>query len=318
MKKFCAIVLALVLGVCGSALADGGLVTAYDAAEQLMYNTGNVTMNGTLNLYWNDTLVKKVQGKLLMDGEDEYQRLDITTPGMWGFSVSNGYSVLAYGDKVYTISREMYGYESDGHSQRTPYETILKKTDYTRELIKLGRLIVSEIDEKIGERVTTEAETGGTVIRAELNAEDLPGETDTVVNLVWQYGVDRYYRADYIKQMEYLPEEPQGYSTATKALVYTTDSFHVTAAKIEVALDAEGRIAGVTGEIAMDQNCRDGNVYPLRAEFTLTAGEYGTSQVQGNEEIDAEMSEVVEIQNQAEDFGGPGLEEGEEDSKGNG
>ncbi|MCQ2458550.1 MAG: hypothetical protein MJ142_07460 [Clostridia bacterium] len=285
MKKLIAMMLALALllpCVCALAAetpADTALAM-YDALENLLLRTDNVTLTGTANLYLNGDRFKTLDARYVAGGENSLWALNIFTPRAWDpLDKASGFTVVRNGTLVYSMEVMKPGLYSMSGTY-TP-DTLLTETVQLRQLLDLGRVALGLFAGTAGESLTVSTDAAGnTVLHVTVKDGEGAGLVDNVLNLVAQSVFRRYRHLDF----DYMNANAGGadvfdYGTVFEGLMYCMKSLSLGDTDVTLVMDPEGRPFAAEGKVNVNYVSRAGSKHLLTAEGSVTVSNYGTSEV---------------------------------------
>jgi len=288
MRKFLCMMMVLCLVAVGipaaaEEMAAGPLSKIVDAAERLLFEETNVTLEGDMSLDVADQMVSEADGVILQDEDDSYLQFGV----LHATDEEEGYAVLGYGNDAY-FSYYYPDVSGFGYERSFPSSTILRSRTDKKQIMALVRIAAERMDEVLADRIEVkELEDGSTRIRVEAGKEDFLETVNLTVNLVWRYALKSYPELEYVtksgddvrKEMMKPENEKSGAGETRLKLV-----------SAELVLDAEGRLSRIEGYMELQlTNGKEGEVY-----YTLTASDYGTTNVRETEWVTEKMQTAVE------------------------
>ena len=262
-----ALMLAIALLAAG-ALAGGTLASVTDAAEALLLDTHNVTITGSATFKLDGERFKTAEITYVQDGTDSFWQEKLSTPRYLRPDRETGFTVIANGYEVYVMEPFTPGGYKEGYI--TEQDTVLRDSLEARLLMSLAGTAASVAEpalhpeQKDGEiRITVaEGETPPILNELLLMAGRFAGKR------LFGYGFDG-------------PVIDHSYwgLTETQEIFLQTEACRVLTANVSFRLDGKGRLAGAEGAAGVALVYVNGEEHRLDLDFSLTAGEYGTSKV---------------------------------------
>ena len=275
MKRGLTILLAaILLALCVTAQAESPLARYYDAAEELLFHTDNVTVHGTAEFSLDGEWFKTAEIDLAQDMNRSRRQLRLESPRADGTRRQNGWAITTEGEKLYLVEFYTPGVYRTGLTQE--HHSLLRETVETGPLVRLGALLCAGGDLLMPAETMTEKDGKELTIRVNGDSGFL---ADTLLDLFWQFAAKRWFGMDYdfIETDNEISMAP--FITVTQGLLWCTKNVELTGADVKVTLDEKGRLQEVSGTAAMDiETLRDG-VKSLEVKFQATASGYGTTMV---------------------------------------
>jgi hypothetical protein len=294
----------MILAMTAGAMADKPLTALYDAAEELLFETSNVTLTGEAVLSLDGAWFKTARAKYVQDGDRSLWELKLTSPKADGTERENGYTVIADGSKIYVMEVFHPGIYRTG--LETPQSTLLRRTIQLDLLRQMLRTVLEKAEtSEVNSGIVIEENATGIRIAAD---ENVPPAVNLTLNLIAQYAAKRYLRTDYDQISENHMVSMGYFLTVTQGILACTKSIALKHADISVENDQSGRPEKITGKASVIlSTARDGERtldIDFHAEIsdrgeshvgTFTPSEYNVKQADGAMEIeDIENSEVDE------------------------
>ena len=310
-----AVMLLLILCTGAGAESDGEILTGLlEAGERLMFETNNVTIEGTASFALDGYTFKKAEATYVQDGTNSLWRLKLLTPWPDGERVT-GFTVIANGQRVFVMEDYHPGLYRTGTDDEQ--DTLVQRSRLLEQLIAMAKAIAPEAERAMGEHLQTEGEGQTAVIQ--LKGEETPETAQVLMNLGAQLAARRLFRTDYDWMREYGDAYLEDFTTITSGILATTDNFRAEEISLRISRDGDGRITAVTGRLELDLENRNEGHHRLSIEFGGEAGKYGESEVKTFD------PEVYGVTLQGTDYGlyspegnegieGDGPEEGEFES----
>ena len=280
MKKHLAFLLALVLALAAAAngAAEGRLELMADAVEELLCETGNVTLNGHAEFSLDGEWFKTADGKYIQDGYNSSWQWLLQTPRRDGSVREGGYTVIANGEKVYVMESFYPGVYKTGTTFRSA--TILRQSVQLTLMLRLFRQLAEQAETLLGEQAVTVVSDGpeGLAIRLQAD-ESAPEAVQTALNLAAQFAAKRYFGTDYDRLSPQYMLPMASYLTVTQAILGTTCELGLRAADVTLKRDAGGRLEQITGKAELELDTNLDGAHRLSIEFRLDVSDWESSHV---------------------------------------
>lgn len=283
MKKAVAAVLSAVMMILTgtAAPAENAAGPFCDAAMQLLFETGNVTLTGEAEFFLDGERFKTAEMNHIQDGENSLYRLALRTPrrdGSGGPDRESGYTIIANGEKVYVMEVFYPGLYKTG---TTGLQTSVLRRSVHMDLMKELLKVLSDQAETLAgvNAVTvTRDEKGGQELRIELG-EEVPEMVNTALSMFFQFAAKRWFNTDY----DYVNEREMPLMddclTVAQGILDTMKSVSLKKAVLSVRLDGDGRLVQAEGNVSLNlYTARDG-IRQLDITFSLNTSDWGVSRV---------------------------------------
>ncbi len=280
IRKILAVLLiAALTAVSAGAAAESPLRTAFDAAKELVFDTGNVTLRGNADFRLDGARFKTAQATYIQDGEDSFWQLRLFTPNEGDEERETGYTIIANGEKVYVMEAYTPGVYKTGTTDAQ--SVILRNSVQMTVMTELAGLLADQAETLFGEGAVTSGPDGqgGTAVRVRAG-EDVPQIVNTALSLVWEYGARRYFRTDYDRMNELNMGPIDAYLTPTQGILGTTKYVALKQIDAEAVTDADGNLTAVSGSLALTLYTGREGTHLLNVSFRMEASDRGTSRVQ--------------------------------------
>ena len=277
-KILAGLLAAAMMVISAGASAESPLRTAFDAAKELAFNTGNVTIRGNADFRLDGARFKTAEVTYIQDGEDSFWQLKLFTPHEGDEERETGYTIVANGEMVYVMEAYTPGVYKTGTAN--PQSTILRNTVQLAVMTELAGVLADQADVLLGGNAVTSGEDGkgGTAVRVRAG-EDVPQIVNTALNLAWEYVAKRYFRTDY-DQLEGQNMGPlEAYQTPTQGILGATKYVALKQVDAEAVTDADGNLAAVSGSIALTLYTGRDETHLLNVSFRMEVSDRGTSRV---------------------------------------
>ena len=281
MKKLLIIVLCtmIALGVCcaGAEQSEAALIPFYDAAEELLCRTENVTLNGKAVFSLDGETFKTAVSSYVQDGRRSVWDLRLSTP----LREDNGFVIYADGLKRYV--REIYcpeypdTYITGTGGVETAVLRPSVRLDLMKEIARQMTLRAEEILPAGAFRLETLPD-GGTQAAVTLDG-DIPMPIDAALNLGWQFIIQRYFYMNYDQRSAEEMPSFDGAVSVWQGLLGATSTLTLKSAAVTMTLDAEARLTAVNGMLSVWCNGWNEPTHRLDITFSLDVTDRGASAV---------------------------------------
>jgi len=276
MKRvFALLTAALLTALCVTAQAESPLAKYYNAAEELLFYTDNVTVKVTAEFSLDGEWFKTAEADLAQDRDRSSRQLHLRSPKADGTERHNGWSIMTEGEKLYLI--EYFRPDVYRTGMTHEHTTLVRRTIETEPLVRMGRLL----SENAGELLLDPAkmtEKDGKELTIRLDGES-SYLTDAMLNLFWQFAARRWFRMDYdgIATDQGIGMSP--FITVSQGLLWCTKSLELLSADVTVRLDDKGRFSEMDGVIVVGMETLSDGVKQLQVKIHAAAFDYGTTMV---------------------------------------
>ena len=164
MKRGLTILLAaILLALCVTAQAESPLARYYNAAEELLFHTDNVTVHGTAEFSLDGEWFKTAEIDLALDMNRSRRQLRLESPRADGTRRQNGWAITTEGEKLYLVEFYTPGVYRTGLTQE--HHSLLRETVETGPLVRLGALLCAGGDLLMSAETMTEKDGKELTIR---------------------------------------------------------------------------------------------------------------------------------------------------------
>ncbi len=268
----------LVLSIAASAGAEGSLRRFYEAGEDLLFHTSNVSCEGKAVFSLNGARFKTAEFRYIQVGTRSFQDLLLLTPRKDGTERESGYTIFDENGSVIVMERFFPG----TYQRRTanPSSTIMKTSVYLNQLLALGGDVADEAEKALGDMLQVSAEEdGGTSMKLTLTSADMPPLAQSALNLFWDYVIKRFYYLDYDTCPTTGYATFTDYGTIFEGIRFVTAGVALQKADLDLSLDSAGRVNGIGGSLSLELTTRAGEKSILDVEFLFAASSYGSSSI---------------------------------------
>ena len=280
MKRSFLIILSIILitAFTAVALAEKPLTALCDSAEELLFDTSNVTITGKLEFILDREWFKTAETDYIQDGDRSFWDLKLTSPKQDGTELHNGYTVIADGSKIYVMEVFCPGIYKTGTN--APQSTLLRKSVQLDLMTEMIRMLAGQMEAaaEISDVLLIEEDSDGAGIRISLR-EDVPPAVNLALNVFEQYLARRYFHIDYDQVSERHMIPMSSYLTVTEGILACTKSIALKHADISIRKDRNGQLEKISGSISILLNtAKDGN-RALEISFQASITDRGQSHV---------------------------------------
>ena len=195
-KRLFSVILACALCVtlvC-AALAEGKLLTIWNAGSKLLFETDNVSLTGHATFTYDGEVFKIFDGRYIQDGVNSYMQVVLDTPQEDGSIYTGSYTVYAEDGTVYSIESARPKLYNTNTTLAEP--SILTNTTMRASLMRFGGLLLDLMEDRMGSAVTQEANDAGTQYRINLKAGETPEIANAALTLLTHLAGKEYLYID--------------------------------------------------------------------------------------------------------------------------
>ena len=255
MKKIlaCALAMAMLLGTC--AYAEGMTAELLQAAEQLFYQTTNVTVTAEAEFRYDGEWFKTLHGSYKQDGFNSYLSWMLDTPKADGSVYTGGYTVLGLYDTAY--ANDTYSGNYYYTVSCAPAQTLFTMNLQQRKAIDAASAVLAAAEDVFHVySLEQSAEDANTVT---LKMGDLPDIADAAL---WYLAVDTLWENYYMSLWNESESDPYEYVS-----VWYEDWNAIAAEKYKI-LYGEDMPEDLSDEVAYGRYCVAANaVYQMESEI---------------------------------------------------
>lgn len=273
-KKWAALCLAVMLGLglCAGAAAEESLEPWVDACTDLLFRTGNVTLDGEARFSLDGAWFKTAEGHYVQDGTNSLWRLALTSPRKDGTKRETGYTVVANGGMVFVMEAFTPGIYRSGTDMAQ--NTVLRNTVQMNQMVRMAAVLADQIRPMLGSRLAmTETE-----LTLQLSEGQTPVLLDSALNVFAEFAVKRLFMMDY----DTVPAEQTGavygYITPFLEIINCTREIRLRETNLRMVKGA-ALPESVEGTAVLDLTYTDGSTHTLDIQFRGTVSDIGTSMV---------------------------------------
>ena len=279
MKRNFLIILSIILvtAFAAGALAEKPLTALCDSAEELLFDTSNVTITGEAKFTLDGEWFKTAAVKYIQDGDRSFWDLKLTSPKPDGTERRNGYTIIADGTKIYVMEAYRPGIYKTGTG--APQSTLLRKSvqlDLMREMI---RTIAGQMEATAeNSAIHIEEDSSDAIVRITIN-DDVPAAVNLALNVFEQFLARRYFHIDYDQVSEHHMIPMGSYLTVTEGILACTKSIALKHADISIGKDLNGQPERVSGNISIVLNTAKDGERTVEINFQAEISDRGKSHV---------------------------------------
>jgi len=195
-KRKCLAVVALGLALvfAMTALAEGRLLTMWNAGAQLLFETSNVTLTGEATFTYDGQEFKQFTGVYRQDGNDTFMQAMFDTPRNDGTVYTGGYTVVSNDGVAYSMNTDTpLFYQPSNASTK---ESILTNTVMRTSLTRFGGLLLDMMEERMEDAITQEENEAGTLYNIRLQKGQAPEIANAATTLLVQIAAKEYFFID--------------------------------------------------------------------------------------------------------------------------
>ncbi|MCR5567526.1 MAG: hypothetical protein K6F61_11795 [Clostridiales bacterium] len=296
MKKLVCVILAAVLAMiaCAAAFANDTAVDLYDKTAILLFEHNNLTLNVNAKLSLDGQWFKTVEGTWKQDGANSFRKLHLRSPKADGTERENGYTIVTEGYYLYLMEDFTPGFYRPGITGDRA--SVLRNTAESKQLVSLGRALVSQADLILGKDAITKADNGDIVIKI---GDDAPALLNAALNQAYQFAVRRFFNVDYDRILaEGSYATIRDYGTVSQGILYCARGFSLRNAEITVKM-GEHYPAHAEGSIGLYMETAEEGVRRLDISFEADATDIGDTMLKKFDPADY----GVELAPDAVDYG---------------
>ena len=270
--------LLLCLAPVTGAFAEGVLPDLFAAGRGLMFDTHNVTINGSASFALEGEAFREAKIEYRQDGENSFYDLTLINPKN---GVVNGYTIIANGEDIYVMEKYITGFYRSGTSDAQ--STLVRRTTLLENILNMAELLGGQMEASLGDAISvTETETGRAV-RIRLDGAQAEGLIDTGLNLAAEYIAQRYFEGAYFDRRYdeegRFPLNRESYLSTAAYILDTTRYYTLDALDVTLEQDGEDRFTGVHGAAALYAVGYDGVSRKLEIGLDLALSDYGSTKV---------------------------------------
>lgn len=192
-KRLVSFILAgiLCVTIAFAALAEGTLLTIWNAGSKLLFDTSNVSLTGHAAFTYDGEVFKVFDGRYLQDGMKSYMQVMLDTPMEDGSTYTGGYTVIADDNRAYSIETSRPKLYSAHPVVAKP--SILTNTVMRDSLMRFAGLLLDLMEDRMQGAITQEATDAGTQYRIALKKGEAPEIADAALTLLMHLVGQEYF-----------------------------------------------------------------------------------------------------------------------------
>ncbi len=290
-KTFILIVLSLLMMLLPCAMAEetGTAEELFDAAEGLLFETDNVTIEGNAEFSLDGTRFKTALGRYVQDGTNSFYRLRLRTPRKKGGEFESGFTVIANDWDFFSMETMYPGTYTTGMDNKE--NTLLRKTFMVSQLTDLVHNVLLTKSDMLSSHISTQETASGKSIHFQWNGEEDP-LVNSVLTMAARFAMQRFLAYEPDRMEEEYTWDFSEYGTVTEAICETTTAFSLLEADISCTLE-NSHLTSVKGSISLGLADTKGDKRVLDITCSAEAGSYGSSHV---DLFDPEEYGVTEVE----------------------
>lgn len=189
--------LALCAALLATALAEGKLLTLYQAGTGLLFDTDNVTLTLHAEFSYDGLPFKTMDSQYVQAGTNSLMDIKLKTPRADGSVRDSGFTVVANDNVAYSIEPALnpYVYSATGYQ---PNDSVMSDTLLRRALTRLGGTVVSAAEGVFADKIEVSGQADGS---RDYHIRVRAGETPELINqagtLAAQLMAAKYFYMDY-------------------------------------------------------------------------------------------------------------------------
>ncbi len=263
-----------------AAVSGSALKSVYDAGKQLLFDTTNVTLNGTAEFSLDGERFKTVEAKYVQDGVNSVWDYKLYSPRPDGTGDrESGYTVYANGESIYTADRRYPGSYRNGFDEE--HNTLVQRSALMDQAVQLAGTAVACMEPLLPEgavQVLVENHTGKTV-HVVLGKDNVDELTNTAFNLCAQMVIRRAIEPVDFDRLPspYVPFDD--FLTPAKAIINCTERYDLDSLDVTATLDGNGDLRSLTGSVKVMLGIVGDSQRTLDCTFDVKASGYGTSRL---------------------------------------
>ena len=177
-----------------AALAEGKLLTIWNAGSKLLFETDNVSLTVHATFTYDGEVFKTFDGRYIQDGVNSYMQVVLVTPQEDGSIYTGSYTVYAENGTVYSIESTRPKLYNTNTTLAEP--SILTNTTMRSSLMRFGGLLLDLMEDRLGSAVTQETNDAGTQYRIALKSGEAPEIANAALTLLMHLAGKEYLYID--------------------------------------------------------------------------------------------------------------------------
>ena len=252
----------------------------WNSGCDLLFRTDNVTVDGEAVFSLDGQAFKRAKLHYVQDGYASFYGLQLFTPRADGSERETGWKIIAdeEGD-VYVMEAFFPGVYRTGSDNKQ--NTLLRRSVQLDALTALGGAVAGSLEGLLpAGTLTAEDRDGGKQVHIALAQGQIPELLSSAFNLGAGYLIDRWSGCGHDRsQSEEDGVSFENYLTVFQALAWGTARWTLQDARVDCAIDAQGRLTDVQGTARVASTFMDGSIREVGVTFSLAMTGYGESSV---------------------------------------
>jgi len=184
----------LCLTIAFAVLAEGRLLTMWNAGSKLLFDTDNVSLTGHAAFSYDGEWFKTFDGRYQQDGVNSYMQVMLDTPMEDGSVYTGGYTVIGEGSTVYSIETYRPRIYQDGTTLSNP--SILTNTVMRNSLMRFGGLLLDLMEDRMQDAITETVDEAGTHYHIALQEGNTPEAANAALTMLMHLIAKEYLYID--------------------------------------------------------------------------------------------------------------------------
>lgn len=222
----CIVAALLILTLTFAALAEGKLLSIWNAGSKLLFETDNVSLSAHAAFTYDGAIFKTFDGRYRQDGASSYMQVMLDTPTRNGDITTSGYTVVANNGVSYAIETQRPQYYTQSSASSSP--SILTNTAMRAALMRFGGLLLDLMEDRMADAITQTPGDDGTDYRITLSPGQAPEIAGAAMTALLQL---------YAKEYLYMDHYENASLAGPVDYTYTADYDALFAAEYEKAFD---------------------------------------------------------------------------------
>lgn len=261
----------LVLVVCAAAFANDTAVELYNSTAALLFERNNMTLNASAEFSLDGQWFKTADITVKQDGDRTYRKLHLRSPKKDGTELENGYTIVAEGYALYLMEDFTPGVFRCGTvGDRS---SALRNTVESKQLVDLGRALVSQADLLLGKDAISKTADGEIRIRMD---ENTPALVNAALNEAILFAAKRYFNFNYDQfAADGTFSTISNYGTTTQGILYCMRGMKIRSLEITVKTDENGYPAYAEGSASLAMQTAEEGIRRLDITFRAKTSDIG-------------------------------------------
>ena len=294
IKSRAAAVLAAILlaaALTASAVSGSVLNQVYTAGKTLLFDTDNVTLNGTAQFSLDGERFKTVKARYIQDDHDSRWDYHLSTPRRGRTAdQETGYTVRAHDWEIAVVEEYYPGTYRTGITDAQ--NTLVTRSMLMDQAVDLAGIALAYLEPTLGDAVeVVTANHAGTTVHVKLDESNITDLTRAAFSLCAHMAVHRAIAPGGLDASERSLAGIEAYKNSfsvARGILDCTEAYLLRSADVTATLDGNGRLRAFSGSAAVDlREVEDSQVLPgepdphrLDFTFDITVSNYGTSKLE--------------------------------------